>query len=153
MLVHGEIDVLVHPEPSTKLLGLEGKVRRLFPETRNEILHYFKTYRCFPIMHVFVFPSALVEQEPWLPKAMIGMWEEAKRQSDGYYEDPGFLQLALASNELEFQRKIMGPDLYPSGLAANREYLEWFINEMADQELIASPFPVERLFHQSVWDT
>ena len=57
---------------------------------------------------------------PELARAIISMWEESKAQSHGFYNDPGYAQLAFARNELEAQAAEMGPDPWPSGIKANR---------------------------------
>jgi hypothetical protein len=46
-----------------------------------------------------------------------------------------------------------GADPWPNGFKSNRKNLEQFIGYSHDQRLIASPFPAERLFHQSTHDT
>lgn len=153
MLVDGEIDALIHPHPPLWMFAGNDRVRRLFPDTRGECVRYFRKYGYYPIMHVMVFNQDLVEREPWLPKATIDMWEDAKRQTNEMYTDPGYSILAFARNEVEVQEEELGPDIWPSGLSANRADLERFIGYCHDQRLIEEPFPPERLFHDSVLDT
>ncbi len=153
MLVDGDLDAMFHPLPPSAVLARPDRVRRLFADARGESLRHFDTYGYCPIMHLLVFPKDLVDREPWLPRAMIDVWEDAKRQSTDFYEDPGYSMLVFARNEFEWQRDTLGADLFPSGLAANRKNLEQFIGYMADQRLIEKPIPVETLFHESVLDT
>jgi 4,5-dihydroxyphthalate decarboxylase len=153
MLVDGEIDAMIHPQPPSAALRRPDRVRRLFPDARAESLRHFSKYGYCPIMHLLVFTRELAEREPWLPRAMIDCWEDAKHKADEFYEDPGYSLLVFARNEYEWQRDTLGADLFPSGLAANRANLEQFIGYVADQGLIDKPLPVESLFHESVLDT
>jgi 4,5-dihydroxyphthalate decarboxylase len=104
-------------------------------------------------MHLVSFDNALVAREPRMPRLVLDLWEEAKRQADDFYVDPGYSLLAFARNEYEWQREAMGPDIWPSGLEANRANLEQFIGYCHDQGLIHKPIPVDTLFHPSVLDT
>ena len=153
MLVDGELDAMVHPLPPAAVLTRPDRVRRLFADPRHEAERYFKNHGYCPIMHVLVFTRELVEQEPWLPNAMITAWEDAKRKAAEFYDDPGYSLLLFARNEFEWQRDTFGPELFPSGLAANRSNLERFIGYLADQRLIEKTITPSDLFHQSVLDT
>ena len=153
MLIEGELDAILHPEPPPEILERTDRVRRLFPDSRAVAERYFDKNGYFPIMHVLSFRQDVVDREPWLPLAIIDVWEDAKIQADAFYDDPGFLQLAFGRSEYEQQRETMGADLFPSGLAANRDYLDRFIDDMVDQELIDRRIGVEALFHESTWTT
>ena len=153
MLVDGELDAMFHPLPPSAVLANPDRARRLFPDARSESIKHFKSFGYCPIMHLLAFTRELVEADPWLPRAMIDCWEDAKRKTVKFYEDPAYSMLVFARNELEWQRDTLGEDLYKSGLAANRANLEQFICYLADQKLIDAPIAVERLFHESVLDT
>jgi 4,5-dihydroxyphthalate decarboxylase len=154
-LIAGELAMMIHPHPPPKLLAAmrDGKVRRLFPDTRTECARYFRKYGDYPIMHVLAFKTELAEKHPGLPRALMAMWEDAKRQAAGFYDDPGYAELAFARNELEAQDNLFSADIWPSGLSANRGSAERFMKYLTDQTLIEKPYPVEKLFHESVLDT
>ena len=152
MLIEGELDAILHPEPPPEILKRTDRVRRLFPDSRAVAERYFEK-NGYPIMHLLSFRQDVVERAPWLPLAIVDVWEDAKIQADAFYDDPGFLQLAFGRSEYERQREVMGADLFPSGLAANRRYLARFIDDMLDQELIDRRIEVETLFHESTWST
>ena len=153
MLIDGDLDAILHPEPPPEILMRADRVRRLFPDSRSVSQRYFEENGYFPIMHVLSFRQDVVDREPWLPLAIIDVWEDAKVQADAFYDDPGFLQLAFGRSEYEHQRETMGADLFPSGLSVNRQYLNRFIDDMVDQELIDPRVEVETLFHESTWAT
>lgn len=153
MLVEGELDAMIHPLPPGGVTARSDRVRRLFSDARGEATAYFRRNGYCPIMHVMVFPQALVEREPWLPMTTLSLWEEAKSKAEAFYDDPSYSLLFFGRNELEDQRAVFGDDPWPSGLAANRANLERFVSYLADQGLIDAEMPVERLFDASVRDT
>ena len=153
MLVAGEVDALIHPHPPHDLFETTDRVRRLFPDTKAECVRYFGKYGYYPIMHVMAIKEELAAREPWLPRAVIDMWEDAKAQARLWYTDPGYAMLAFARNEMEAQDKALSHDPWPSGLAVNRANLERFVMYCHDQTLIERALPVEALFHDSVLDT
>jgi len=154
-LIAGELAMMIHPHPPPKLLNAmrEGKVRRLFPDTKAECARYFKKYGDYPIMHVMVFSEAIAEKYPELPRALMGMWENAKHQAAEFYEDPGYAELAFARNNFEEESELFGEDIWPSGLKANKASVERFMKYLTDQTLIDAPYAVEELFHESVLDS
>ena len=153
MLVDGELDAYFYPSPSPLIYDRTDRVRRLFADARAESIRYFNKLGYFPIMHIFVLPTELADREPWLPGAVIDMWQEAKEKTRSYYADPGYSLLLFGRNELEAERAALQAEPWVSGLAANRANLEQFIRYLADQHLIEETIPVESLFHESVLDT
>jgi 4,5-dihydroxyphthalate decarboxylase len=104
-------------------------------------------------MHVLVYKQELAEAHPQLPRALLDMWEDAKRQAAEFYDDPGYAELAFARIDFEEEQELFGADIWPSGLKANRASVERFMKYLTDQTLIEAPYPVEELFHESVLDS
>ena len=154
-LIKGDLAMMIHPHPPARLLeGLrDGSLRRLFPDTKAECARYFRKYGDYPIMHVLVYKQEIADRHPDLPRALMDMWQDSKTQAAGFYEDPGYSELAFARNDFEEEQTLFGADIWPSGLAANRASLERFMKYLTDQTLIDAPYPVEELFHPSVLDT
>jgi 4,5-dihydroxyphthalate decarboxylase len=153
MLIAGEVDALIHPHPPHGLFDTSDRVRRLFPDTKAECIRYFRKYGFYPIMHVMAIKGDLAEREPWLARAVMEMWEDAKAQTRLAYTDPGYSMLPFARHEIEAQENALSADPWPSGLAANRKDLERFVMYCRDQTLIDRPLAVEELFHKSVLDS
>ncbi len=153
MLVDGEVDAMIHPHPPPAVLEAGDRVRHLFPDRKAESLRYHAKHGYYPIMHVIAFRRALLDENPWLAGAVMDMWEDAKAQARGFYEDPGYATLAFARNDLEEETASMGSDPWPSGLAINHKNLERFIGYSHDQRLIDAPVSVKSLFHESTWDS
>ncbi|NKB19231.1 MAG: hypothetical protein GKS01_01690 [Alphaproteobacteria bacterium] len=154
MLAMGEIDAMICPQPpaqALKSLAAAGdKVRRLFDDPESEDERYFKKYGYFPVMHLLAMRRDTYEKTPELPTALIEMWNRSKDIAYQYYEDPAYALLAWTSNIYKAQQKRMAPDLWPSGIAANRTNLEAFLSYCDDQGLMDRPLSVDDLFVESV---
>ncbi len=153
MLCDGEIDALISPQPRKSMLARPADYRRLFPDVRAEEKRYFNTHGYWPIMHLMVMKKSLAEQFPQMPKKLIGIFDDAKRQAYQYYDDSNFSVMADARLALESERQDFGADIWPNGFSANKKNLDRFIGYSHDQRLIQSPYPAERLFHPSTIDT
>ncbi len=153
MLIEGEADAMIYPHPPPSVLLARDRIRPLFPDRRAEALRYHGKHGYYPIMHVVAFKKALIDSEPWLAKAVMGMWDDSARQAREFYEDPGYATLAFARNQLEEETESLGANPWPSGIKANRRNLENFIEYSVDQQLIKEPITVDSLFHESTWDS
>ena len=153
LLLSGEVDAMIFPHPPREVLEAGDTIRRLFPDPMAEAKRYYDQLGYFPIMHIMAFRNEIVEQNPELPRAVIKMWDSAKRIAADYYEDPGYSEIAFARNAMEYQNDMFGTDIWPSGFAVNRDNIANFIDYSADQGLIGASYEPERLFHASVLDT
>jgi 4,5-dihydroxyphthalate decarboxylase len=153
MLLDGEAAAFIHPHPPHKALSGQDGIRRLFDNVADECERYFAKCGYLPIMHLIAMQDKVIVDHPDLPTSLMKLWESSKEIADDFYHDPGYGLPALARLTYERQKGRLGPDIWPSGLAANRANIEWFINAMVDQRLIDEPISVERLFHPSVLGT
>jgi 4,5-dihydroxyphthalate decarboxylase len=153
MFLAGEIDAMIHPHPPSEVLAATDKMGRLFKDWRSEAVRYFAKYGHYPIMHLLALGEDLAAREPWLPRALIEWWEEAKQEAKGFYDDPSYSLMPFAHSELATQDSQLARDPWPSGLAANRGDLEKFLTYSFDQRLTDKPVQVDELFHPSVLDT
>ena len=154
MLVRGDIDALIcpqRPEKTNQALAAAGdKVRRLFPDPMQEDQRYYQKYGYFPLMHLLAIRRDVAQRVPNLAPALIDMWEESKRIAYDYYEDPAYPLLAWGWNAFQEQRDRLAPDVWPSGLGANRENLQMFLDYCDDQGLMERPLTVDDLFVETV---
>jgi 4,5-dihydroxyphthalate decarboxylase len=153
MLMEGEIDALMSPEPRKSMLARPESYRRLFRDSRAEELRYFRKYGFFPVMHLMVAKRALVERHPALVPSLMTMFEEAKRAAYRYYDDSDYSLIVWSRNALEEQRATLGPDPWVNGFAANRKNLAQFLEDAHDQRLTKELLQPEALFHESTWGT
>jgi len=154
MLVKGEIDAMICPQPPARslnsLAAAGDSIRRLFSDPEAEDERYFKKYGYFPVMHLLAMRRDSYEKSPELATALIYMWNRSKDIAYQYYEDPAYALLAWTSNIYKAQQKRMGRDLWPSGIAANRDNLETFLGYCDDQGLMDRTLTVDDLFVESV---
>lgn len=150
MLLAGEIDALIDPRPPASVLDADAVVRPLFDDPRAECERTFRERGGFPIMHVLALKADRAEEFPHLPAYLIAAWEEAKRKANAAYEDFAHTLLPFGRHAYVEDRKRFGPDPWPSGLAANRANLSWFLDAMVDQRLLTQAPLVDELFHPSV---
>jgi 4,5-dihydroxyphthalate decarboxylase len=153
MLCDGEIDALISPQPRQSMLGRPADYRRLFPDVRAEEVRYFNKHGYWPIMHLMVMKKSLAEEFPHLPRELITVFDDAKRQAYQYYDDSNFSIMADARLALEIEKRDFGDDPWANGFSANKKNLDRFIGYSYDQRLIAAPYPAERLFHPSTIDS
>jgi 4,5-dihydroxyphthalate decarboxylase len=78
MLRDGELDALFTARPPSSFLRGEPHIARLFPNTRQAELAYFKTTGLFPIMHLVGIRNSLLAQYPWLATSLYKAFCEAK---------------------------------------------------------------------------
>ena len=153
MLEEGEIDALIMPHPPKSIMRGSKEVRRLFADARKEERKYFQKNGFYPIMHVLAVKEELMEKEPWLAGSLMALFDEAKRITAEYYDDPNWSHLAWGRHCFEEQREKLGEDVWPSGVLKNRASLERFIEYSLDQGLMERKMEVEDLFAESVRHT
>ncbi len=146
MLLDGEIDALMMPHPPQAMLAGDGRVRRLFPDARSEEVKYFRKNGYYPIMHIIALKQELVDREPWLAKALLTVFEEAKKIYRSYYDDPNWSCLAWGRHNFEEERAVLGEDPWPIGVGRNRANLERFLEYSLEQGLIDRKMEVDALF-------
>jgi 4,5-dihydroxyphthalate decarboxylase len=153
MLMEGEIDALISPQPRKSMLAEPHRYRRLFPDPITEDVRYFKKYGFYPIMHLMTVRRELVEARPDLPMEILRMCQQASDLAWSYYEDSNYSLLAWSRNALEEQNARLGANPWTSGFAANAKNLEQFIGYSHDQRLIDAPYPAAKLFHASTLES
>jgi len=151
LLVSGEVDALFHAiEPKAFIEG-NPLVERLFPDSRKVERAYFSKTGIFPIMHAVAVKKELIEQNPWIVKAIFDAYSEAKQLDFklmnklgwAYYSLPWFVQ------EFEETRALMGDNFWPYGIEPNRKTLETLFRYSYEQGLSSKELTIEDLFHPS----
>jgi 4,5-dihydroxyphthalate decarboxylase len=150
LLLSGEVDAFIDPKPPRAVLDGQGGVRNLFADQRRECLDYFQQRRCFPAMHLLVIRDDVARRFPELPAYLMHAWDDAQAKTRQIYEDYAYTSMPLGRLAWEQSQRDFGDQLFPAGLQANRDNLEWFIDYLVDQLLLPEPIAVEQLFHASV---
>jgi 4,5-dihydroxyphthalate decarboxylase len=153
MLMAGEIDALMSPEPRKSMLARPDGYRRLFRDSCAEELRYFRKYGFFPVMHLMVARRELIERQPELALDLVAMFEEAKRIAYQYYDDSDYSLIVWSRNAYEEQRRTLGKDVWIYGFKVNRKNLAQFLEDAHDQRLTKTLLQPEALFHESLLNT
>ncbi len=153
MLEKGEVDAFFLPHPPHSVVSGETAARRLFADCKAEELAYYEQHGDFPIMHVVAIRQSLLDQEPWLAKAVMDMFNQSKTIAESYYDDPNWSRLAWGRHDFEDERKLFVDDPWENGFQRNRANIARFIKYSHDQGLIDEEYEPERLFAEQVLDS
>lgn len=150
MLERGEIDGLFSAHPP-EALGRAPHVRRLFADFEPIERDYFGRSGIFPIMHVIVVRRSIAREYPGIARALYDAFVASKRVVEEQYAywEGSLHRLLMIPWVTELRRKnreLMGADLWPYGVEANRRALETALRYHHEQGLSARPFSVDELF-------
>jgi len=151
LLESGDVDALFHAaEPRAYVEG-HPKVARLFPDFRTTERAYFKKTGIFPIMHAVIIRNNLIEQHPWLPKAVFDAYSKAKKLMYDHLKKMGWAAISLpwVAQEIEETRALMGDNFWPYGIEPNRKALKALFQYSHEQGLASRKLTIEELFHPS----
>jgi 4,5-dihydroxyphthalate decarboxylase len=146
MLIRGEIDAIFRPHPPKQALQGASEIRRLFADPKAEEARYYKKRGFYPIMHIMVFRTEVLERHPHVRQAFMDMFHRIEAATARYYDDPNWSRLAWGRLHLEEERKLLGPNLWPIGIEENRANMEQFIDYSLDQGLLPRRISVDELF-------
>lgn len=150
LLVDRDVDALFHALEPRAFVDGHPKVRRLFSDVRATERDYFSRTGIFPIMHAVAIKNELVEQHPWLPKAVFDAYSESKAlayekmRGNWYFET-----LPWYAQELESTQNLMGNNFLPYGIAPNRKTLESLFRYSHEQGLASRRLTIDELFASS----
>ncbi|MGH7489331.1 MAG: 4,5-dihydroxyphthalate decarboxylase, partial [bacterium] len=151
MLETGAIDALCTPVMPQSWLNGSTNIRRLFEDYETVERAYFKQTGIFPIMHTVVIRRDLYRKEPWIAQSLYTAFKESKQRAyekyrigDGfmhnYFMVPWFTALR------DENRRLMGEDVWPYGLAANRKTVDTFLRYHHEQGLSKRRYEPEEIF-------
>jgi hypothetical protein len=151
MLDTGTIDALVTPVMPQSWLAGSANVRRLFKGYETVERDYFKRTGIFPIMHTIVIRREIYRSEPWIARALYDAFKESKdiayekyRSGDAfmhfYFMVPWFAALR------DENRQLMGDDVWPYGLSANRKTIDAFLRYHHEQGISKRRYQAEEIF-------
>jgi 4,5-dihydroxyphthalate decarboxylase len=153
MLEQGEIAALMVPHPPQQALKGSLKIRRLFPDPKQEETKYFQKNGYYPIMHLVAFKDEVLAKNPWLAGNIMAAFDKAKEVCAAYYDDPNWSRFIWGRHLFEEERKAFGNDPWPHGVRNNRANLEHFIGYSQDQGLLEKKLEIEELFARATLDS
>jgi 4,5-dihydroxyphthalate decarboxylase len=129
-------------------IGRHPDIRRLFADHHEREKDYYRRTRIFPIMHLVVVRRDIYERHPFVATSLYRAFCQAKDLALQKMRYPGTLRYMLPwmRSEIEEIDEVFGGDPWPYGVEPNRATLEALVQYLAEQGLIATPVPVEKLF-------
>ena len=128
LFLSGEIDAGI------ALTGIDpAAVRPVIADPMAAAAAWFKKTGAYPVNHLLCLKTALVEAHPWLPAELMRLFVAAKAAA------------VEPSSEARFA-SIVGADVLPYGLAANRTGIELCLRYAAEQGLVPRAYAVEEIF-------
>lgn len=153
MLEDGEIDAIFRPYLPDEMLADATNLQRLFPDPKAEEARYFRKTGFYPIMHVIAIRDDVLEKHPDAATSLYEMFVRMNETTEQYYDDPNWSRLVWGRLHIEEERRLLGRNVWPTGVAKNRANLDRFIGYSYDQGLISTMLPVDTLFAPAVLDT
>ena len=149
LLLNGEVDALFHGATPQAFVEGDPKITRLFENSRDVELAYYRKTGIFPIMHAVAVRKALLEKHPEILKAIFEAYSKAKSKAYGYMVKMGWAadMLPWYGQELEHTVAAMGPNFYSYGIKPNRKSLETLFRYSYEQGLAKKNLSIEELFH------
>jgi 4,5-dihydroxyphthalate decarboxylase len=145
MLLAGDLDAVLSARPPRSL----GKgIRRLFSSFEAAEEAYFKETGIFPIMHVIVIKTEVLDAHPWLAMNLYKAFDEAKRRSIERLSDitASHAPFAWLAPYAERMKSLFGEDFWPYGLERNRRTLQAFVDFAFEQGVCHRRLELEELF-------
>ena len=154
MLRDGELDALFTARAPSSFLCGEEHIARLFPNTREAELAYFKKTGLFPIMHLIGIRTTLLAQYPWLATSVYKAFCEAKALAMVDLCDVNALMVTLPFLEAETRETMaaMGADFWRYGVHENTAEIEALTTYAHEQGLVDRKLTAAELFAPSVFE-
>ncbi len=151
LLTSGDVDAVIAASPPRCFRDRHPNVRRLFEDFADIERGYVAQTGIFPIMHVVAIKSAILDRDPWIAMNLFEAFEEAKNLSLVRARSIGSLfPIPWSYDAAAKAAAILGPDIWPYGLDANRTTLDAFLRYAADQGVCARRLTADELFPPEV---
>ena len=152
MLVSGEIDAALSAHAPVCFEHGHPNVTRLFPDYLEIEMNYVKETGIYAIMHTVAFRREIVEQNPWVAANLFKAFDEARRRSveRALNNTSSALPLPWGYEYARRMQEIVGKDLMPYGVEANRRTLDAFLQYAHEQGVCHRRLAPEELFPPQV---
>src|SRR5262249_731138 len=156
MLAEGELDAVFsarppscfrHAPPPQTTRGSEA-VGRLFPDYRAAEQAYYRKAGVYPLMHALGIRNNLVVQYPWMAGSLFGAFARAKEIAVADFATLSAFALTLPWIEAEYRatQGVLGEDIWPYGVAANRKAIDTLCRYLHEQGFTTRRMSVDELF-------
>ncbi len=159
MLAEGELDAVFSarppscflpppPSPPPQTPGGREAVARLFPDYRAAEQAYYRKAGVYPLMHALGIRNSLVEQHPWMAGSLFHAFAKAKEIAVADFGKLSAFAVTLPWIEAEYRatQDVLGEDIWPYGVAANRKAIETLCRYLHEQGFTQRRMGVDDLF-------
>lgn len=148
MLEAGEIDALIAPNTPSPFARNSPKVKRLFPNSKQLEMDYYRRTRIFPIMHIVVLRRDIYEHHPWAAQSLLKAFVHAKKMAEEgiYVTEAMKVMLPWLIDHIDETRAAMGEDYWPYGIERNHSTLDAFTTYLVEQGLTERKLTPGELF-------
>ena len=147
LLLDGVLDGLIAPNVPSSFQNGDARIRRLFPDCREEVMSYFRKTKFFPITHTVVVREALAAEHPWIVASLVNAFEAAEKACRKAYAYPKRLALPAAVLVVEEEQAAFGKEPFQHGLTPqNRLVLEKFLQYAQEQGYISRRPTLNEMF-------
>lgn len=152
MLVAGELDAVIYPEPLDVRPGQVSPVRTLFRDPKAAEIEFFQRTGFFPIMHTVVIKQATLDRHPWIAVNLLEAFRQSKDRAFGKMRNPRSVSLAWFEQARQEQIDVLGPDPWSYKFWENKAQLETLMRWSVEQGLSPAIRPVQDMFVPSTLD-
>ena len=148
MLADGEIDAVFSARPPSCFTRGAANVARLFPDYRATEQAYYRKAGVYPLMHTVGIRNSLLERHPWMAAHFYNAFAKAKEIAVADFEKLSALALTLPWIEAEYRatQAVLGTDIWPYGVAANRKAIDTLCRYLHEQGFTSRLMRTENLF-------
>jgi 4,5-dihydroxyphthalate decarboxylase len=155
MLATGELDAVFSARPPSCFLRAEegpNGVARLFPDYRAAEQAYYRKTGIYPLMHAVGIRNSLVERHPWIAGNLFNAFARAKDIAVADFEKLSAFALTLPWIEAEYRatQAVLGEDIWPYGVEANRKAIDTLCRYLHEQGFTRRRIGVDGLFAAEV---
>ena len=155
LLLRGEIEAVLAPNPPTAFLDGNPIVVRIIPDFGDAERAYHAKTGFFPIMHLIAVRKTLVDEYPELAPPLLQAFTKARDIALAdllgiWLGSANRLSLPWLNEVMERTRACMGDDYWPYGFERNREEIDTACRYSVEQHLAARRVEPEELFPESV---
>ena len=151
MLEEGRLDAVFSARAPSCFNRGAPHVTRLFPDYQVVEKEYFQRTGIFPIMHGLGVRNDVHSKYPWLASSLLKAYTKANHiaQQDLFEVVALKIGLPWVAAHAEEARTLLGHDIWPYGVEANRKTLEAMTAYSFQQGLSTRKLAVEELFASS----
>ncbi|HLH25160.1 MAG TPA: ABC transporter substrate-binding protein [Chloroflexota bacterium] len=124
--------------------------RPVIPEPEAAAAAWCRRTGIYPFQNVIVVKDTVLAEHPWVGTVLFDAFEQARRAYLQRLERDG--PAGPDDAALLRRREVVGDDLLPAGLAANRRALDTIIGFAVDQRILPGAPAVESLFPPGTLD-